>query len=67
MVLQLVLYLRALLRRVPLGYKTFPTFQKGGSPAQNLKPPVPFPTPIKWKEYSNGPLGSYIRSLPPGG
>ena len=29
--------------------ETFSTFQKGGLPSQNLKPPVPFPTPIKWK------------------
>ena len=23
-----------------------------------LKPPVPFPTPIKWKEYQLDPLGA---------
>ena len=38
--------------------KTFSKFQKGLSPAVNLKPPEPFPTPIKWKEYQWDPLGA---------
>ena len=49
---------RALLRRVPPGDKTFSKFQKGLSPPVNLKPPEPFPTPIKWKEYQLDPLGA---------
>ena len=31
-----------------------------------LKSQTPFPTPIKWKEYPIGPLGSSFRRLPPG-
>ena len=31
-----------------------------------LKPTVPFPTPIKLKVKTIGPLGSCFRSLPPG-
>ena len=45
-------------RRVPSGDKTFSRFQKGLSPAVNLKPPEPFPTPIKWKEYQLDSLGA---------
>ena len=44
---------------------TFSIFQKGQRSSVILKPPVPFPTSIKWKEGSSGPLGSCFRSLPP--
>ena len=30
----------------------------GKKPSVNLKPPVPFPTLIKWKQYSIGPPGA---------
>ena len=43
---------------LPPGDKTFSRFQKGLSPPVNLKPPEPFPTPIKWKEYQLDPLGA---------
>ena len=43
-------------RSFPPGDKTFSKFQKGLS-LVNLKPPEPFPTPIKWKEYQVDPLG----------
>ena len=33
-------------------------FQKGGLPGNKLKPPVPFPTKIKWKECQLDPLGA---------
>ena len=38
--------------------KTFSSFQKGLFTLVFLKPREPFPIPIKWKEYSIGPLGS---------
>ena len=38
--------------------KTFSSFQKGRFTLVFLKPREPFPIPIKWKEYSIGPLGS---------
>ena len=38
--------------------KSFSSFQKDGLPGDKLKPPVPFPTPIKWKEYQLDPLGA---------
>ena len=37
---------------------TFSSFQNGKKPSVNLKPPVPLPTPIKWKEYQLDPLGA---------
>ena len=43
--------------------KTTAGFQKGGLPMRILKPPVPFPTPIKLKVKTIGPLGSCFRSL----
>merc|ERR1711954_550941 len=42
----------------PPGDKTFSSFQNGKKPSVKLKPPVPFPTPIKWKEYQLDPLGA---------
>ena len=57
----------ALLRRVPPGDKTFSIFQKGGLPAQNLKPPVPLPTPIKCKVKTIGPLSGSAPQSPSGG
>ena len=47
--------------------KTFSTFQKGGLPAQNLKPPVPLPTPIKCKVKTIGPLSGSALQSPSGG
>ena len=41
--------------------------QKGGLPAQNLKPPVPFPTPIKWKVKTIGPPSGSAPQSPSGG
>ena len=38
--------------------KTFSSFQNSKKPYVNLKPPVAFPTPIKWKEYQLDPLGA---------
>ena len=37
--------------------KTFSSFQKGLFTMVFFKPREPFPIPIKWKEYSIGPLG----------
>jgi|OM-RGC.v1.034409155 hypothetical protein len=51
---------------VPLGDKTFSRFQNGKKTESKFETPVSFPTPIKWKVYSIGPLGSCIRSIPPG-
>ena len=50
----------------PFGGKTFSSFQNGRSSSVFCKPQTPFPIPIKWKEYSIGPLGSCFRRLPPG-
>ena len=48
---------------LPSGDKTFSRFQKGLFTFLFLKPPEPFPTPIKWKEYSIGPLGAAFTTL----
>ena len=45
-------------RSFPPGDETFSSFQNGKKPLVNFKPPVPFPPPIKWKEYQLDPLGA---------
>ena len=46
--------------------KTFSSFQKGLFTLVFLKPPEPFPIPIKHKLKTIGPLRSLRSRLPPG-